>query len=399
MKILVGWDDAQEAQLLELYLAAGDNEARVCLTADDLKARVREGGWDVLFLAMTFPRTAEEGYAVFTELQAEPNPLPTVLGCRAAEMIGLVKYLTHGLRFYLIRDERGDFMFLALSSMESAVAAVRAERSRELASRLREEMDGVRRLQESIIPQGINMPPGYRIAARYEPAQVSVLGDSPVVMAGGDYYDVFCPDDHTLVLLVGDASGHGLKACMSIMAMHTLIRMLGGDRFRDTAAFVTEINDRLCENSIVQGGGGFITLFYAAIDTRTHVMEWTTAGHPLPLLYAPGAEVRPVGVGSEGGMPLGVLSGAPYDAARLELPPGGRVLLYTDGLADAFPMDTAGGHAAFGVGGICAALRACRGRSAEDTLAHLFETSHAFTRGAGRVDDTSVVLVDRTAEG
>ena len=102
-------------------------------------------------------------------------------------------------------------------------------------------------------------------------------------MAGGDYYNVFRPDERTLVMLIGDASGHGLKACMSIMAMHTLIRMLGGDRYRDTAAFVTEINERLCENSIVQGGGGFITLFYAAVDVETHVMQWTTAGHPLPL--------------------------------------------------------------------------------------------------------------------
>ena len=397
MKILVGWDDPQEAQLLELYLSAGDNEARVCLDADALKARAREGGWEVVFLAMTFPRTAEEGYAVFAELQADPNPLPIVLGCRAADTIGLVKFLTHGLRFYLIRDERGDYMFLALSCLESAIAAVRAERGKQLAARLREEMDGVRRLQESIIPRGISMPPGYGIAARYEPAQVSIVGDNPVVMAGGDYYDVFRPDDNTLVLLIGDASGHGLKACMSIMAMHTLIRMLAGDRFRDTAAFVTEVNDRLCENSIIQSGGGFITLFYAAIDTRTHVMEWTTAGHPLPLLHlADGDAVRPIGDGSEGGMPLGVASGMPYDAARLELPRGGRVLLYTDGLADAFPMDAREGHAAFGVGGISAALRACRGRAVEATLDHLFEASHAFTRGAGRVDDTSVVLVDRT---
>ena len=160
MKILVGWDDPQEAALLELYLSAGEHEAKVFMDADELKAQAREGGWDVMFLAMTFPKTAEEGYAVFAELHDEPTPLPTVLGCRSTEMMGLVKFLTHGLRFYLIRDERGDFVFLALSSLESAVAAVRADRAKELASRLREEMDGVRRLQESIIPQGISYAAG-----------------------------------------------------------------------------------------------------------------------------------------------------------------------------------------------------------------------------------------------
>src|SRR5439155_24515138 len=128
---------------------------------------------------------------------------------------------------------------------------------------LREAMDGVRRLQESIIPHGVVAPAGYKIAARYEPAQMSVVGDRPVVMAGGDYYDMFRPDDRTLIALIGDASGHGLKACMSIMAMHTLVRMIPGDRYRATASFVSEINQRLCENSIVQSDGGFITLFYA----------------------------------------------------------------------------------------------------------------------------------------
>ena len=42
---------------------------------------------------------------------------------------------------------------------------------------------------------------------------------------------------------------------MSIMTMHTLIRMFPGERFRDPAAVVGEVNDRLCENSIVQSGG------------------------------------------------------------------------------------------------------------------------------------------------
>ncbi len=44
-----------------------------------------------------------------------------------------------------------------------------------------------------------------------------------MTLAGGDYYDAFAHGDN-IVVLVGDASGHGMKACMSIMTMHTLIR-------------------------------------------------------------------------------------------------------------------------------------------------------------------------------
>ena len=188
-----------------------------------------------------------------------------------------------------------------------AVQAAQAEQAQKLADHLREEINGVRLLQEAIIPRGLKVPGGYFAAARYEPSQVAVMGGKAVVMAGGDYYDLFCPDDQNLVALIGDASGHGLKACMSIMTMHTLVRMLVGAKFRDTAAFVTEINNKLCSNSIIQSGGGFITMLYATVDTTSHKVSWSSAGHPPALLQRLGTnEVVQVGSNTDGGMPLGI---------------------------------------------------------------------------------------------
>jgi serine phosphatase RsbU (regulator of sigma subunit) len=173
--------------------------------------------------------------------------------------------------------------------------------------------------------------------------------------------------------------------------------MMPGDRYRDTAAFVAEINDRLCANSIVQSDGTFITLFYAAIDTEAHMMTWTSGGHPLPLLHRLDSdEVMSVGGGSDGGLPLGISPGAAYPSSVLELPPGSRVLLYTDGLAEAFPLE-GGKHRAFGVRGISEAMRACRRGDVEAARDRLLGASYAFTHGSGRHDDTSVVLLEREA--
>jgi serine phosphatase RsbU (regulator of sigma subunit) len=397
MKILVAWDDPKEAELLGLYLSTGDNDVAVAAGPEDLLARARQGGWDAVVQSLTYPTTADEGFGLFQQLQQLLPGAPVVLGCRPGEMFNLPRFLTHGLRFHLMRDERGDFIFVMLSCVASAVEATRAEEGRKLAQRLREEMDGVRRLQESIIPQGIKPPPGYRIAARYEPAQVTVLGDVPVVMAGGDYYDILQPDERTLVVLLGDASGHGLKACMSIMTMHTLVRMIPGDRYRDTAAFVAEINQRLCENSIVQSGGGFITLFYASIDTVTHTMSWTSAGHPLPLLQGLETnEVTQVGTPADSGLPLGIYAGAEYSACTLAVPPASRLLLYTDGLTDAFPLD-GDSRRVFGVRGIIETLQACRTGEVDAALHRLLGAANAYTGGCGRHDDTSAVLLERYA--
>src|SRR6185436_6323768 len=103
----------------------------------------------VLLLSLTY-KTFEESFALFERMQQQCPEIPVVLGCRQSEMLSLPRFLVRGLRFYIMRDDAGDFVFLVLSSIESAVAAMRAEESRKLAEKLREEMDGVRRLQESI---------------------------------------------------------------------------------------------------------------------------------------------------------------------------------------------------------------------------------------------------------
>lgn len=397
MRILVAWDDPGEAELLKLYLTNEDNEAVLCETREEVLAQAGQGAWDCVLMTLTFPKTADESFVLFGKLQEDLSGVPIVAACRQAEMMTLPRFLRNGLRFYIMRDDRGDFVFLVISSLESAVAASRAEESRKLAERLREEMDGVRRLQESIIPHGLVPPAGYQIAARYEPAQMTVVGNRPVVMAGGDYYDLFRPDPRTLILLIGDASGHGLKACMSIMAMHTLIRMFTGDHYRNTAEFVAEINQRLCDNSIVQSGGGFITLLYAAVDTDQHTVRWTSAGHPLALLHRlDTGEVTQVGTEADGGLPLGISPGLTYDSGTLQLPAASRLLLYSDGLPDAFPIGQTG-YTAFGVRGITETLRACKDATVEATLDRLFRDSSAFTGETGRHDDTSAVLLERSA--
>jgi serine phosphatase RsbU (regulator of sigma subunit) len=360
--------------------------------------------WDALFVALSFPETVEQGFKLFNQAQPLLSGAPLVMACRPQEMINLPRFLTRGLRFYIYRDPQGDFIFLVLSTLESAVAALRAEQERKLVEQLREEINGVRLLQEAIIPRGLKPPPGYQVAARYEPAQISMVGGLPVIMAGGDYYDMFCPGEHTLIALVGDASGHGLKACMSIMTMHTLVRMLGTSRFRDTAGFVSEINSMLCSNSVVQSGGGFITLLYVAVDTQSHTVSWTSAGHPPALLQRLDSnEVAPVGSNADGGLPLGITDGMQYTALQFVLPPKSRLLLYSDGLTDA--LATGGSapegersDAAFGVQGIVEALQASRDRPLEEALNHLFDASHQFTGGAGRHDDTSVLLLQRDGE-
>jgi serine phosphatase RsbU (regulator of sigma subunit) len=189
-----------------------------------------------------------------------------------------------------------------------------------------------------------------------------------------------------------------MKACMSIITMHTLVRMIRGQGYKDTSAFVSEVNRRLCEQSIIKDDGGFITLFYGILRSDVHEFQWTSAGHPYPLLQS-AADGAPRGIGQkfDAGLPLGVYADVEYESHTTAIPPRSRLLLYTDGLVEAFHEDNADCDQMmeYGLDGVSQTLTRCAAAALPATLQALFDDSFAHTKGTGRHDDTSVVLLER----
>ena len=395
MRILVGWDDEVEAQTIELILNVDETTARITNDGAEFEDLAVNEIWDVVLVSTSFPNE-EEALRLFQVVQDAQPSIPVVGAWKSGEFTNLAKFISNGLHSHLMRDAEGDFIFLLPSMMEAAQAAVIAQRSRILAERLREEVDSVRRLQESVIPRDLPTPEGYEVCARYEPSQIRVMGANPVIMAGGDYYDVFYLDREKLILLVGDASGHGVKACMSIMTMHTLIRMIRDQRYPNTVDFVSEVNRRLCSSEIVQDEGGFITLLYSNLDLSNNRLQWTSAGQPMPLLQDLATnEVKVLGGEEEGGLPLAIDEDWVYEEISLEIPPNSRLLIYTDGLDEAFPAEGDQVHDQFGMKGIIETPKRTRDQTLDEAMEALFHDSNAATQGSGRHDDTSVVLLER----
>jgi phosphoserine phosphatase RsbU/P len=395
MRILVAWDDPAETELIDTFLNVEPNECFVFSDVDELDASLRPGAYDAVLLSMRFP--SEEGvFPLFERIRRVIPDAPVVGAWAPGEISQVAKFIKNGLHSFISRDENGDFIFLLTSIMEAAYMTVQAQRAQIVMEKLRDEVESVRQLQEAVLPRDLPMPPGYKIVARYESSQIRVLGDRPVVMAGGDYYDVFSFDDGQVVLVLGDAAGHGVKACMSIMTMHTLISMIRDRRFPNTAEFVTEVNKRLCASDIIGADqGGFITLLYCTLDSTRNVLEWTSAGHPMPMLQdlATG-EVRKLGTKEEGGLPLVIDEDWEYELCSAEIPDNCRILLYTDGLDEALP-EPGSEDEQFGEKGIINTLKETVHLSLDEALEQLFLDSLEATGGVGRHDDTSVVMIER----
>ncbi len=397
MDVLVGWDNATQAETMDLLLNVDGTQANVHTSVASFQQAIAQGhGWDVILLSLDFP-DREQASQMFDQIRKEHPQCPIIGACHQHDIFHLAGFLTRGMHSYVLRDDSDDFIFLLTAVVNMAYTHVQAERARQMAQRLRNEVDAVRKLQESVIPRELPVVGDYSIVARYEPAQIEVVGESPVVLAGGDYYDVFQLDDESVVLLVGDAAGHGIKACMSIMTMHTLVRMIRDRRHAHTGQFVTEINRNLAGNDVVQDEGGFITLMYCSLNTSSHKLHFTSAGHPMPLLQnLETNEITPLGGEDDAELPLAIDDDVIYEETVGDIPPNSRVLIYTDGLAEAFPKGDASNQ--FGEDGIYETLKATRDLPLNEALQRLFEDSLAFTEGYGRHDDTSVLLLERTGE-
>ena len=395
MKILVGWDDAEQAELLKMYLGVNDNAVMITTDPEQLLALAKgPQRWDVMLITTSHP-DHDAAFSIFESLlEAQPG-VPIVGACPQDGVYRIARYMTCGMRSYLIRDENGDYMFLAQAILDSAVHQVQTERERQVSEQLRKEVESVRELQESIIPQNINTPDGYSVSARYESSQIRVLGSQPVIMAGGDYYEAFTLANDQIVTLIGDASGHGMKACMSIFTMHTLIRMIQFQEYQDASRLVDYINTQLCKQSIISNEGGFITLLYGVLNPETREFRWASAGHNMPLVHNLSTdEIYEVAEPEDAsGLPIGIFEEAEYSTQSTIIPPNSRLMLYTDGLVEAFPANQDGDHSEFGMEGVFQTLKNNRDNSLDECLDSLFRDSYQFTKGAGRHDDTSVLLV------
>ncbi len=162
----------------------------------------------------------------------------------------------------------------------------------------------------------------------------------PSSYVAGDILNIFPIDRHRVAFYVLDVAGHGVPAAMLSVTISKLLTpdSAGGSplkRFNpatqtydvvEPGEAVAELNRRFQTND-----DQYFTMIYGLLDTQRLTLNFSQAGHPHPLLIRGGDEVRTLG---EGGPPVGILPEAEFDSIEVQLQPGDRLLLYSDGVTD-----------------------------------------------------------------
>ena len=175
-------------------------------------------------------------------------------------------------------------------------------------------------LQHSLLPAALPGSPDFSLARVYVAGQ---LGTE----AGGDFYDAYPLDGNRLALVVGDVVGRGIHAAATMGQLRSAARALA-----PTSAGPADLLSRLDRFVESVPAATCSTVATAVLDLRTGTLTYACAGHPPPMLLEPDGSASTLWGGRS--LPLGVTPHLERDEATIEMAPGSRLLLYTDGLVE-----------------------------------------------------------------
>jgi len=286
--------------------------------------------------------------------------------------IGLINVATTEWQFL----SHADLGFLSAVSARLVAALERAhfyevaERRRIL---LENELEIAREVQAGLMPRGMPEIPGFSLAVSWHPARE----------VGGDFYNIFPLEEGRWGVVIGDVADKGTAAALYMAMVHSLI-LSGALRNRSPAAVLMEVNQTFIRQS---SSGVFVTAFLAVLDSKKHTLQYANAGHNPPIVRHTSGAIETL---TKTGSALVVFSEMQIGETTLRLEPGDAVVLYTDGVTEAWQPHPRDEY--YEVDCLVDAIAAAP-RKAIELLAHVETDFNAFIEGAPLQDDVTFLVL------
>ena len=211
---------------------------------------------------------------------------------------------------------------------------------------------------------------------------------NPAKEVGGDFYDFFMVDDSHLAVVMADFSGKGVPAALFMVIGKTLIK----DHTQPGVSLgevFSKVNNMLCDSN---SEGLFITAFEGVLDLKTGEFRYVNAGHELPFIckQSEGFEAYKI----RAGFVLAGMEDLRYREGTLQLAPGDRIFLYTDGVPEA----TNGNNELYGMERLNHILNQNIQATPEKVLEEVKADVDAFVGDAPQFDDITMLCLDYRGE-
>ena len=245
------------------------------------------------------------------------------------------------------------------------------------ATRLGAELSLATDIQASMLPHifpAFPMRSEFNIFASMDPAKE----------VGGDFYDYFLIDDDHLCMVIADVSGKGVPAALFMMASKIILQSVGMLGY-SPAEILRRTNDTICSNNEAEM---FVTVWLGILELSTGKLTAANAGHEFPAVKQPG---EPFALYKDRhGFVIGGMEGVRYKEYELQLKPGSKLFVYTDGVAEA----TSAEKELYGTERMIEALNADPDAAPEELLKNVRASVDGFVKDAEQFDDLTMLCVE-----
>ena len=325
-RTLIADDEPDILTALRLLLKNDGYEPETVSSPAAVLEAIERRQFDVVLIDLNYARdttSGREGIDLISRIHALDPSLPIVVMTAWATVDLAVEAMRRGVRDFVQKPWENARL---LQTLRKQVKHARARRTmedrltqgRKSEAQLQRELIEARELQENLLTNPSLSMPGLQIAINWQPATT----------VGGDYVAAFEIDDEHAALCVADVVGKGLPAALLMSNFQAALKSFAL-QYLSPAELSTRLNRVLYSNIPLHK---FITAFYGVVNIPRRTLTFTNAGHNPPLLMRANGECVRL---EAGGSVLGAFPDLDYVQDEIELHPGDRVLLFTDGLSEA----------------------------------------------------------------
>ncbi len=318
-RVLIADDQTDVLAALRLLLKGEGYETVTAQTPEEVLEVLKSRRPELVLMDLNYARdttSGHDGVGLLKSIRALDPALPVIVLTGWASLEVAVECLRGGVSDFIQKPWDNAKLLAALRKHLDESRRLRESRRRE--TELSRQIEEAEEVQRGLLPRRVPSVPGCRIAVSWKPSSA----------LSGDYFDVLPFGPSRFGLCIADVVGKGVPAALLMSNFQALLK--GTARGGESPS---EVCGRL--NSFVGrtvASNKFITFFYALMDTEARTLRFANAGHNPPILARrDGSWMRL----SEGGPVLGVFPDRRYSQGEIDLSPGDRILLYTDGLPEA----------------------------------------------------------------